>query len=223
MRLPFFPEAASSYAHDIDNLIWLILISVGFWGGLTAATFFYFLWKYRAKEGVKALYVTGKDPKHKRWVTIPHWLIIVCDVFIIVGAIYVWHKVKQDLPEPEQTVRIIGAQWTWKFVHPGPDGVLDTDDDIRTTDELHVMVDTVTHFQLESEDVLHSFSVPVFRLKQDAIPGRRITGWFEPTRTGDYDFQCAEMCGIGHGLMAARVYVETPEEHGAWMASAPRY
>jgi cytochrome c oxidase subunit 2 len=66
--------------------------------------------------------------------------------------------------------------------------------------------------------VLHSFSVPVFRLKQDAIPGRVITGWFEATKTGSYDIQCAEICGIGHGIMGARIVIETPEQHAAWMA-----
>jgi cytochrome c oxidase subunit 2 len=61
--------------------------------------------------------------------------------------------------------------------------------------------------------------VPVFRLKQDAVPGRVITGWFEPTLTGSYDIQCAEICGIGHGLMGARIVIESPEQHAAWVAA----
>ena len=73
--------------------------------------------------------------------------------------------------------------------------------------------------KLEAVDVLHDFSVPVFRLKQDAIPGRVITGWFEPNLEGEFDVQCAEICGIGHGLMAARVFITSPEKHAAWMAS----
>jgi cytochrome c oxidase subunit 2 len=127
--------------------------------------------------------------------------------------------VKQDLPVAEgmKTVRIVGQQWAWSFQHPGPDGELDTDDDIKTVGELHVTVDTLYHFKLESRDVMHSFSVPVFRLKQDALPGRVITGWWEATKTGEWDIQCAEMCGIGHGIMAARIFVETPEEHEAWI------
>ena len=66
--------------------------------------------------------------------------------------------------------------------------------------------------------MLHNFSVPVFRLKQDAIPGRVITGWFKPTLTGQHDVQCAEICGIGHGLMGAQIFIETPDAHAAWMA-----
>ena len=85
--------------------------------------------------------------------------------------------------------------------------------DIRTIDELHVKVDTVYHYELGARDVLHSFSVPVFRLKQDAVPGRIIKGWFKANKTGEWDIQCAEICGIGHGLMGARIAVETPEQH----------
>ena len=95
--------------------------------------------------------------------------------------------------------------------------MLDTADDITTVDELHVEVGKTYHFQLEATDVIHCFSVPVFRLKQDAVPGRTITGWFKPTRVGEFDIQCAEMCGIGHGVMAARIHIETQEQHAAWV------
>jgi cytochrome c oxidase subunit 2 len=143
--------------------------------------------------------------------------VLVFDVIIVVFAVRVWFDVKQDLPPADHTVRVVAQQWAWTFAHPGPDGVLDTADDIVTVDELHVKVGHVYHFKLEARDVLHSFSVPVFRLKQDAIPGRVITGWFEATETGTYDIQCTEICGIGHALMPARIVIETPEEHAAWM------
>jgi cytochrome c oxidase subunit 2 len=112
----------------------------------------------------------------------------------------------------------VGQQWAWSFVHPGADHELGTDDDIKTVDELHVEVGKVYHFKLEARDVLHSFSVPVFRLKQDAVPGRIITGWFEATGTGTYDIQCAEICGIGHGVMGARIVIESSEKYAAWVA-----
>ena len=143
---------------------------------------------------------------------------LVFDVFIVVGAVRVWYDIKQDLPEPQATVNVIGQQWAWTFEHPGPDGKIDTVDDIEMVNELHVEVDKLYHFKLSSKDVLHNFSVPVFRLKQDAIPGRVITGWFTPTKTGEWDIQCAEICGVGHGLMGARIHIETPEQHAAWMA-----
>ncbi len=214
--------AASTYASDIDDLFTLIAVLVGFWFFLCQGVFFWLLFRFRKREGVPSEYVTGELKHEKRWITIPHLLVLVCDVFIIVGAVRVWYDVKQWLPEEAgeqvEVVRVIGQQWAWTFEHPGPDGKLDTDDDISKINELHVKVDQFYHYQLSSKDVLHNFSVPVFRLKQDAIPGRVITGWFKPTLTGEHDVQCAEICGIGHGLMGARIFIETPEQHAAWMA-----
>ena len=105
------------------------------------------------------------------------------------------------------------AWWEYHFSQLG------TADDIELVDELHVKVNTTYHYKLEASDVMHSFSVPVFRLKQDAIPGREITGWFKPTITGEFDVQCTEICGIGHALMPARIKIETESEHAEWLAS----
>lgn len=217
--IEYFLESASSYAADIDGLILLITLLVGFWFVLAEVVFFGLIFKYRAKEGVKAKYVTGNERQPKKLLNIAHYLVIVFDVVIIVAAIRVWMHVKQTLPPPDAVVRVVGQQWTWTFDHPGPDGKLDTADDIATVDELHVEVGKVYHFLLESRDVLHCFSVPVFRLKQDAVPGRTITGWFEATKTGTFDIQCAEMCGIGHGVMVAQIIVESRQEHLSWVNS----
>jgi cytochrome c oxidase subunit 2 len=210
---------ASSYAGDIDGLFGLITYLVGFWFVVSEVVFFYFIFRYRRKiPDQKAEYVTGEEHHQKQWVTIPHILVIICDVALIFGTVYVWYKVKQDLPPAQATIRVTGQQWAWTFQHPGPDGQLDKgDDDIYLVDELHLKVDTVYHFKLESTDVLHSFSIPAFRIKQDSVPGRTITGWFEPTLVGEYDIQCAEMCGIGHGLMKGRVYVHAENEYSQWL------
>jgi cytochrome c oxidase subunit 2 len=210
---------ASSYASSIDGLILLIGWIVGVWFVIAELVFFYLIFRYRHRDGHKGEYITGEEKHQKRWITIPHALVLVCDIFIIVGAVRVWYDIKQNLPPADSEVRIVAQQWAWSFVQPGPDGQLDTADDIKTVDELHVKVGTLYHFKLESRDVIHSFSVPVFRLKQDVIPGRVITGWFQPTKTGKYDIQCAEICGIGHALMPARIVIETPDQHAAWMAS----
>lgn len=208
---------ASTYASDIDGLILLIAVLVGVGFVVAQGVFFYFIIRFRHRDGAKGIYLSGEAKGDKRWVNVAHAIVLAADVVIVVAAIMVWVDVKQTLPPPERTVRVIAQQWAWTFVHPGPDGRIDTDDDVTTVDELHVTVGDVHHFRLESRDVVHSFSVPAFRLKQDAIPGREITGWFEPTRTGTFDIQCAEICGIGHGLMAARIVIETPDEHLAWL------
>src|SRR5262247_1960618 len=176
--------AASTYAADIDSVFTLIFILVGFWFVLTEGLFLWLIVRFRKRDGVAAEYITGELKSEKRWISIPHLLVLVCDVFIIVAAVRVWYDVKQHLPEAQATVRVVAQQWAWSFDHPGPDGKLDTADDIHMVDELHVENGKLYHFKLVSKDVLHSFSVPAFRLKQDVIPGREITGWFEPILPG---------------------------------------
>ena len=208
---------ASSYGGDVDGLMLLVTVLVGFWFFAAQGIFFWLIFRFRAREGVPAQYLTGKEKHVKRWINIPHVFIIMFDVVIIVAAIKVWVEIKQNLPPADEQVRVVGQQWVWTFVHAGTDGKLDTPDDIVTSDDLHVEVGKTYHYLLESKDVLHSFSVPVFRLKQDAVPGRTITGWFKATKTGAFDIQCAEICGIGHGVMNGRIHIENAAEHQAWV------
>jgi cytochrome c oxidase subunit 2 len=213
---------ASTYAADIDFVILLIGWITGFWFVATEGMFFFLLWRFRYREGVPAQYITGKEKHLKRWIDYPHVAIMVMDIAIIVAAVNVWYNVKQVLPEEadSERVRVVAQQWAWSFQHAGRDGVLGNEDDIYTVDELHVLKDKNYIYELEARDVMHSFSVPVWRLKQDAVPGRIITGWWNATMAGEFDLQCAEMCGIGHGIMGAKVYVHTAEEYEAWLALA---
>lgn len=211
-------QQASSYASDIDGLIILITVLAGLCLVLAYVVFFWIIWRFRAKPGVKTQYFDGTEKHIKRWVTFPHMAILVFDVVVIVAAVRVWADVKQTLPPAEATIRVIGQQWGWIFQQPGVDAQLDTGDDIYTTDDLYVQNDRTYHFQLRSRDVLHSFSVPVFRIKQDIVPGRTITGWFKATKTGTFDIQCVEICGIGHGVMVGRIHVQDAGEHAAWIA-----
>jgi len=209
---------ASTYAGDIDRLFDVITLLVGVPFLIASFLFFSFIVRFMKKDGVPSLYITGTEHKYMKWIHRAHIPILTFDVIIVVMAVHVWYDIKQDLPEADTTIRVTAQQWAWTFTHPGPDNVLDTADDIKTMNELHIAKGTLYHYKLESLDVLHDFSVPAFRLKQDAIPGRVITGWFEPTMTGEFDIQCAEICGIGHGLMPARLYVESPTQHAAWIA-----
>ncbi len=215
---PYKVEALSTFAGDIDGVIILVTILVGFWFILAQGALIGFCVRFRRRNGQPAQYISGENKQEMKWVMIPLALIVLCDIYIALSDGPVWAKVKEDLPEPYRVVNVIAQQWAWTFVHPGADGTIDTADDVATVGEMHVEVGKVYHFKLSSRDVLHSFSVPVFRLKQDVIPGRVITGWFEATGTGTYDIQCTEICGIGHGLMPARIVIETPEQHAAWVA-----
>ncbi len=211
--------AGSSFARDIDFVIVMVAVIVGFWFFAALGTFFWLIWRFRARDGRKAEYLATHEHMLHRWVSWPHFLIIACDIVIIAAAVRVWVNVKQTLPPPDSTVRIIAQQWAWTFVHPGPDNKLDTGDDITLVDQLHLQENKVYHFKLTAKDVVHSFSVPIFRLKQDAVPGRVITGWFKPTLKGAWDIQCAEMCGVGHGVMRAQLFVETAAQHAAFNGS----
>ena len=218
--LEYFLPRASSYAKDIDLLFDVITYLVGFWFFLVLGFFFYVLFRFRRKPGQKAQYLTGETHKEKLAIEIPHYLILACDLVILVMTFLVWHKVKIDMPPADEEVRIVAQQWAWSFYHPGPDGLLETEEDnIPMVNELHLKVGTQYTYHLESPDVMHSFSVPVFRLKQDAIPGRIISGHFQPILEGEWDIQCAEMCGFGHGFMPARLYVHSAESYDAWLAA----
>jgi cytochrome c oxidase subunit 2 len=124
--------AASTYAHWIDYQFLLIAVLVGFWLILAEAVMFWLIFKFLAKDGRPTQYITGEQKHETRWITIPHVLVIVCDIVIIVPAIMVWYNIKQVLPPPDETVRVISQQWAWSFQQAGPDGVLDTADDIRS-------------------------------------------------------------------------------------------
>jgi cytochrome c oxidase subunit 2 len=211
--IEYFIHSASSFSGDIDNLFLVITLIIGFWFILVFGALVYFILKFRRKDGVKAKYITGEKHSETKWTHYPHYAVIAMDVVIIAVNIIVWVNIKQTLPPKDNLIRVIGQQWSWAFVHAGPDGVLDTADDINTVNDLHVKVDETYHFELQSRDVLHNFSVPAFRLRQDAVPGRTITGWFKPTKTGTYDLQCAEMCGYGHGIMGAAITVHSEESY----------
>lgn len=214
--------SASSYSGQMDGLFWLITIIVGVWFIAAEAMFFWLIFRFRKKPGVPGQYVTGGEKHLKRWIDIPHQLVLLCDVVIIIAAVRVWVNVKQTLPPADLTVRVMSQQWAWTFTDPGMDGLLDTADDVRTTDEMHLIVGKTYHFQLESKDVLHSFFIAAFRVKQDAVPGRVYTGWFKPEKTGTYDISCTQICGVGHGVMGAKLVVDRPEEHAVWLQQHAR-
>ncbi len=210
---------ASTYAGDIDFLIILVTVLVGVWFIAAEALLFWLCFKYRAAAAPRAGHVTGEEQEYKKPLKIAHVAMLAFDLVIIFFAIRVWYDVKQDLKPADETVRIVAQQWAWTFTQPGPDGKLDTADDIVTVNELHLRSGTTYQYELMSADVLHSLSIPAFRLKHDAIPGRTIKGWFTTIAEGEHDLQCAEICGIGHALMPARVHIESAAAHAEWMSS----
>jgi cytochrome c oxidase subunit 2 len=212
------PEVVSTYAADVDGLYNLVRNMMFIPFVLAEVLIIFMVLAYRKKDGVKAKYIGGDTPKQLMIIFIPLVFFVGADIVIDIATHRVWHKVKIDRPEIQDNVQIIGQQWTWSFMHSGKDGKLGTADDIETYNELHIKKDVNYGYDLQSKDVLHNFGVPVFRLKQDAIPGRAISGWFNAMKAGEYGIECAEMCGAGHGTMGARLFVHEPADFDQWVA-----
>lgn len=213
----WLPENISSYGREMDGLMWLIYYVVGVWFLLAECLVFYFLFRYRRKEGVRAQYATGRGLKSAGWVIVPALLVLVCDFAIDARGEAVWRHIKLEIPTPDVQVRIEARQFAWMFRHAGPDGKFDTADDVVTNGELHVPVGKVVRFELESRDVIHSLWIPNLRLKQDAVPGRTIPGWFKAEKVGNYGIGCAQICGNGHTVMGAMLVVQTQGDYDQWL------
>jgi cytochrome c oxidase subunit II len=210
----WLPENVSTYGQDIDWLFHLIYYITGITFILVSVTLIAFLVMYRDRPGRRAVYTHGSTPLEIAWTVVPA-LILVVLTFLSVPA---WSRIKMTMPETDFRVEVIAKQFNWEFIYPGPDGEFGTADDKRFIDELHVPVDTVVHVNLKAQDVIHSFYVPQFRMKQDAVPGREILQWFEATKPGRYELPCAELCGFGHSGMRGWIYVHTQEDYEKWAA-----
>jgi cytochrome c oxidase subunit 2 len=215
----WLPQAASSFAPDLDRLLLTITIIVGAWFLVAEAILLGFAIRYRRRPGRRAAYLPAHGLRHLAFVLVPCAVILGFDLVIDALAAPVWEKVKLELPPHDQLVRIQGEAWQWRFTHAGLDGRLDTPDDVETVNEMHTPVDQTVLFELRARDVLHALWIPELRLKQDAVPGRSIRGWFRPTREGTYPVVCAEICGMAHTIMQGSLRVESPQAFEEWLRS----
>lgn len=210
--LDWLPPNVSTYGSDIDSFFYVIYYITLVVFVLVAACQLYFMIKYRFKEGRKARYYHGNNTLEIVWTSATFIAMLV----LALASKPVWSKIKQELPPTDITVQVTGKQFNWEMLYPGPDNVFGTEDDYQIDNQLHVPVNKVVHVILKSKDVIHSFFVPQLRLKQDTVPGREITAWFEATKPGKYEIPCAELCGFGHSGMLGYLIVHTPEEYEQW-------
>lgn len=216
--LRWLPENISTFGRDIDGIMYLIYYVVGAWLILAEGVLIYFMLRYRRRAHPRAAQQHGTAARTLAWVVVPSILVFFCDIAIDAKGSPAWVHIKQELPKHDCLVRIEGRQFAWNFRHAGKDGILDTADDIVTNGQLHVPIGKVIKFELISRDVVHSFWVPNLRLKQDAVPGRVIPGWFDANKTGEFGIGCAELCGAGHGVMAATLVVESQEQYDKFLS-----
>jgi cytochrome c oxidase subunit II len=219
--LPFWlrlPENVSTYGGDIDSLFRLILWITGTIFVLVEVLLLYFLIRYRHREGRPAHYTHGSNRLEVIWTIVPA---IICVVLALLSR-RSWAEIKQNMPQGAMNVEVTAEQFAWNIRYPGPDGKLETPDDIVTLNQLHFPVGRPLIVTLHSKDVIHSFFLPEFRVKQDAVPGMTTRIWLEATRVDHWEIACAELCGLGHFRMKGFVTVETPEEFERWLAETAR-
>jgi cytochrome c oxidase subunit 2 len=133
-------------------------------------------------------------------------------------SVSTWAKVKREVPPTDFELGVAAKQFNWAVSYPGPDGKLGSEDDVKFDNDIHVPVNKVVRLHISSDDVIHSVFIPNLRFKQDAVPGRTISGWFEATKPGKYELPCAELCGFGHSGMRGWVFVHTADDYAKWAA-----
>jgi cytochrome c oxidase subunit 2 len=205
MNFPIFPKAASTTAVQTDDLFFLLSLASVVVLAFVFLPIIFFLFKYR--RGKKATRVDPKLPEMKIEIT---WTVV--PLFIFIGFFVLGAKAyfNEEVPPADTLeINVIGKQWMWKIQHQEGN---------REINELHIPVNRAIKLTLASEDVIHSFFVPAFRIKQDVVPGRFTTEWFQPTRIGAYHFYCSEYCGADHSKMEGTVFVMSPAQYQEWLA-----
>ena len=210
------PETVSTFGPALDNLYYVILWITGIVFFATEITLVAFLVKYRHKEGRKAEYIHGSNKAEVIWTVTPF-------VIVMGLAIYskgLWDEIRDpaSIPPDVYAIDVTAKQFEWNATYAGADGQFGTGDDFVVRNDLHIPVDQAIRVNLRAEEVIHSFFLPEFRVKQDAVPGMNTPVWFEATRTGEFTLACAELCGLGHYRMKGSITVHSQADFQAWVA-----
>ena len=210
----WLPEAITTTAPVVDRLFYIVLWITGVAFVLVQATLLLFLVRYRHRPGRVAAYTHGNSLVEIIWTAIPSLIL----VWLAFQNQRVWSQIHALPASPDFEVEITAQQFEWHMRYPGADGRLQTDDDVMTINQLHLPVHQNVLIHLKSQDVIHSFFVPQFRMKRDAVPGLTGRLWLSATKTGHFEIACAELCGLGHYRMRGFLVIETPEAVQEWLA-----
>jgi len=200
-------QGASTAAPKIDELLSVMIVISAFVFSLVIVMLFYALWKFKAKPGDES----DGEPIHGNTRLEVAWTLIPT-IIVLFGGGYSW-KVLNDIEETAKNplrVSVFAQQFAWSFGYPGKDYAW-------SEGELHVPVDRQVQFKLHAQDVIHSFWVPEWRIKKDAVPGLTTTATVTPDKVGTYQLICTELCGFGHATMRAKVVVEPPSKFREWV------
>ena len=207
--LPIRPEAASSIAEGVDHLYFALTAITLFFTILIFSTIFFFMVKYRRRSpNERPAEIETFMPLEIAWTLIP--TLICVGLFVWASSLYFENS---RPPAASSEIFVVGKQWMWHIEHP---------EGVREINELHVPLNVPVKLTMTSEDVIHDFYIPAFRVKKDVIPGRYSSLWFQATKTGTFHFFCAQYCGADHAEMLGWVYVMTPSDYEAWLAGGTR-
>jgi len=236
MKFLGLPELASKHGQQVDNLILYVHLLMGalFIGWLSY--FLYTIFRFNKKSNPKADY-TGVTSHASTWV---EGAVALVEAVLLIGfAVPLWAKIADDAPKDSTVIRLTAEQFAWNARYPGPDGVFGAQDvklvtaqnpmgidandpaakDDRTAplNEMAVPLGKPVVVHCTSKDVIHSFKVNPLRVTQDTIPGLSIPIWFEPTKTGDFLINCAQLCGNSHAFMKGHFIVMQPADYAKWL------
>jgi len=204
-ELPLYPEQASNFAPKVDNLVLFMIAVCAFFAVVICAAVIYFFFKYqRRRPDEIGVPIHGDMRLEITWIVLPFFLLMA--MFGWGAVIYVDYR---HTPNDTLDVYVIGKQWMWKLQQP---------DGRKEINELHVPVNRNVRLIMGSEDVIHDFSVPAFRVKMDVVPGHYNTMWFRPTKTGKYPFFCSQYCGTNHAVMGGWVTVMEQDDYAKWLS-----
>ncbi len=234
----WLPALASRHGAGIDNMLTYLLVATGALLLIGNCVFAFLIWRSSGRAEISHRLA---GPKMERRVAIGLVLLmsLVAEGGVLAIGLPAWSEYFGTEPPADAVlVEVTGEQFAWNVRYPGPDGELgrtdpqridelnplglDRDDpaardDIVTINNLYFPVDRAVLVRLRAKDVIHSFFLPHFRVKQDSVPGMTIDVWFVPTELGRYELACTELCGLGHYRMRGFAHVVTPEEFESWL------
>jgi cytochrome c oxidase subunit 2 len=204
----WIPAVASEQGDRVDDLLWFVIWASIVIFTIVASVLLYSIFRFRAEPGDES----DGPPTHGNTQLEIIWTLIPA---LLLAAVAVWAYIvmadNEALASDREGVNVTAQQFAWEYQYP--DGSVGTGD-------LHLPVGKQVELKMRSRDVIHSFYVAEFHVKQDVVPGITTTLIINPTRTGTYQVICAELCGVGHGVMRSRVIVQTQQEYDAWLAQA---
>src|SRR5450432_427495 len=204
-KFRLFPVEASTSAQQIDWLYFGLTAMLMFFVAAVFLPIIYFSIRYRrGSRADRSNPPTGSNLVETGWTLFP---LIISLGFFSWGAVVYYHIERP--PNDALQVQVVAKQWMWKLQH---------EEGKKEINELHVPLGRTVSLTMTSQDVIHSFYVPAFRLKQDVVPGKYTTEWFQATRLGEYHLFCAEYCGTNHSAMIGRVIVMRAADYEEWLS-----